>query len=55
MIVNVKEINNNNNNNNNDGLICRGAYIPGGKGGAYTRGNNKISNFNLAISTFLVM
>ena len=24
-------------------------------GGTYTRGNNKISNFNLAISTFLVM
>ena len=29
-----------------DGLICTGAY---------TQGNNEISNFNLAISTFLVM
>ena len=33
------------------GLICGG----GRRGGAYTRGNNKITNFNLAISTFLVI
>ena len=31
-----------------DGLTC-------GEEGAYTRSNNKTSNFNLAISTFLVM
>ena len=35
------------------GAFLMGLYAEGR--GAYTRGNNTISNFSLAISTFLVM
>ena len=37
--------------NNSEGLFDELIY----GGGAYTRGNNEISNFNIAISTFLIM